>query len=258
MVTASRQSIATRSGVVRARSRIQRPRVKVAHWRNSVTTSTNGSGCSQKKRWPPPGKSSTRASGIRRCEQGGVPRVDDRVFRPVQDERRRVRSPPRRSRASKAAPAAACALQASNGCAVASRWRRIRSTSSVVRLRRERVLDELGAASRRSCSSFDRLLGHRERLRPAGRRAGEHEPVDALRMRRARAPARPCRRGSPRARARARPRPRRAPAPASSASPATVYGPGGASLSPMPRLSKRITSKRARERLDDGSQPQRA
>ena len=39
---------------------------------------------------------------------------------------------------------------------------------------------------------------------------------------------------------------------------ATVYGPGGASLSPMPRLSKRITSKRSASPAATGSQPQRA
>ena len=51
--------------------------------------------------------------------------------------------------------------------------------------RRQRVLDEPpqrdgGLERRRLGHETERLLGHRARLRPAGRRACEHEPVDAV------------------------------------------------------------------------------
>ena len=114
--------------------------------------------------------------------------VDDLVGGAGDDERRRRDLADAGRRRRWPTPAAACACQASSGCA--SRDPVVLDLLDhrlVVRLR-ERVADEdAEALVRRQVERLSDqphgLLGHRERVRPARRRAREDEPVDALRVR---------------------------------------------------------------------------
>ena len=190
-----RKRIAARSGVARARSASQRPMVssRLIDGRSSrkrVTEATNASGSSQKKRCPRPSKRSRRASGTRSARRSALRGSTTPSSVPVRtsvargdlahavvavepDARRRLRRP--------------------GGLLLRGREPVLHDPVDELRpLRgrrgRERVLDEPPQRDRRLerrrlGHQRERSLRQRKRLRPAGRRAREHEPVDAARVR---------------------------------------------------------------------------
>ena len=167
------------------------------------------------------------------------------------------RSRSTRSSASNAAPAAACALQASNGCAVALA---VRAGSA----RRSARPGPARARSRRTGAGVAPLVSSFTVCSGIGNASGPPGVVQArtsLSTRSGAASASSCATMPPRlvpsTCARSTPASSSTCA-ASAASSAAVYGPGGASLSPMPRLSKRITSNDRASGSTTGSQPQRA
>ena len=180
VVSTPRQSIATRAGVVRARSRIQRPRVSSPAHEELRHDGDEAVGLLPEEEVAAAGEELDAGARNPEREQGRVPGVHNCILRPVEDERRRsdpcdaverVECRPRR-------------------CLRAPGLDRLRRSLAVaqdpldelrVGLRRERVLDELaqGGAAREQLHG---LLGHREGLGAAGRGAREHEPVDALRL----------------------------------------------------------------------------
>ena len=233
--------------------------------RNRVTDSTKASGCSQKKRCPASANRSRRALREVLGEELAVARVDDSVLGSGLDERRRddlgqaVETVERRP------------------------GRRLRHPGDGILRCREPVgedrLDELGALAsgwpargrsrhnRRSATCGSSVAASAiSATVPCGIGCAFGPPgvVQA-------STSRSTRSGDESASSCATMPPRLVPTtcarstPASSstctASPAscsTVYGPGGASLSPIPRLSKRITSNRSASPGRTGSQPQRA
>ena len=221
----------------RARPVAEQPadRVPAAHRRNSSRSAANRSGCSQKSRWPVPGTSSSTAPGMRAASSSAFRGSIDVVLGAVHDERRR---------GDPADP-----VERVEGRA----GRRLRLPAGRIRRAREPppvdLLDELAA---RRPSRSRRSAGARRPARatpppPSGARSApasgrsRRRPASCRRARagrrdrdpRARPPARPCRRGSRRPRARSRSRRRRGPRRRRRPARATVYGPGGTSLSPI-------------------------
>ena len=249
------QSIATRAGVVRARSRIQRPIVSPALIAGTPSRPRRSAPAAPRRR------DGRRRGRARRGQPGSAARAARRCGSRRRRPRCRAgsasarRSPRRGRAASKAAPAAACALPASGGLAVRAPVREDLVDDRLVRVRRERVLDEASqrdlAQRRRARHQLHRLLAASGTTpaRPAwctraraGRRAPGAASGELLGDHPAEARAehvRPLHPGLVEHLRRA-----------SAASSAAVYGPGGASLSPMPRLSKRITSKARGEPLE--------
>ena len=175
----------------RRRSRSRRGRASSGHGRgssgrasihsrrNSVTIATNDRAAPRRRGGRRPGRARRGHRGSRRASRAAfrgsttaspsrAGRASARRSRRHGRGRRRPRPPPpARSRRRTAAPsprggagsARRSRSSGSGASAFSTNWR------SVARARQQ----------------LHRLLGHRERLRPAGRRAGEHEPVDALR-----------------------------------------------------------------------------
>ena len=223
--------------------------------RNLTTSLTNASGCSQKNRCPEPWKSSTRAPADPVGEHAARCAGRRRCPRCLAGSASAPRS--RRATPGKVVPAAACACQPAGSGGFATRRAKSSSTSASGASAAERVLDEppqrdLGRERRRLLEEPDRHLGHRHAVGAAGRRAAEHEPVDALgRGDRDLLGDHPAEARADHVRAldaglvehlQPRRRPSRAPCTA----------PAGLSLSPMPRLSNDSTRKRSASARADG------
>ena len=240
-----RKSIATRAGVVRARSRIQRSSVSAQELLQlgdeplRLLPHEEMAGSRGRRRAARPGIASTSRSR--------VARIDDDVAVSVCTSVGTASEPSRRC-ASKRRPRGGLRRP------VLERLRRPLAVDQDPvdelrpRIGLERVLVNWRSVARASISSTV-LLRHRERLRPAGRRAREHELVDPLRM-----GERELLRDHP---AEARPDHVRALDPASSstctASPAisaAVYGPGGRVALADAAVVEEDHVERAGERLD--------
>ena len=207
---ASWKSIATRSGVVRARSPDPAPDGEVApHERNSPTTRVNSSGASHQNMWPP-SSASERASGMRsasrrscgcrpRCPRSRTGRASalrcDRARRPRSRRRPRPALPRRRP------PAASEPQTHELGDELVARSRGER----VARELRDRGLAVERARCRRAAGPWARAR-ERRRFAPAwcSRARGAPPAPDA----RPRAVGRRFRRGSPPGRERSRREPR--------------------------------------------------